>query len=149
MTNTAFVLLGALDNLSSFTEGTFESGQQFRTYYNENIAPEIAQIDWAEVAAITVSGLITVALMAYATVKWAATELPNFSERLGKIYARLLGVAEVADQIPAVAELTPAVSEDNPELEFLTCKQLREILGGYKKKATKSQLLEMVYAQAA
>lgn len=147
MTTYSLALLEALDNVSSWTEGTFVSGQQFRTYYDENIAPEIAQIDWREVAAISVSGLITVALMAYATAKWAATELPNSSERLGKAYASLLGVAEVAESIPAVAELTPAVADENLELEFLTCSQLREILGGYKKKATKAQLLEMVYAQ--
>ena len=114
------------------------------------------QIDWAEVRAIALQGLrilIVLTLLAGRLCRRGWDALPLLSERLGRAYARLIVspapapiVLPVLALQPAVAVIpSPIVTRHRAELEQLTNRELRELVGT-RKRLAKRQLIELALA---
>lgn len=111
-------------------------------------------IDWAEVGAIVLQGLqilIVLTLLAGRATRRGWDALPLLSERLGRVYARMLAGPAVIVTGPARPAVRPTaapiVTTRRVDLEALTCRQLRE-LTGTRRKLAKRQLVELAMAEA-
>ena len=99
------------------------------------------EINWAEVAQLVLDCLILLAgltLLAGRATRRAWAALPVLSERLGRWYAQLLVPAVVAPVVaPPMIHPLAALAV---ELEQLSCRELREMLGTRRRPA-KSDLI--------
>lgn len=132
---TAYVAFEALDFAAELLESIYDAGERGRTYYETHLKEHLHNIDWIAVARSVAEGLAVAVLMAYEAGRLTGTVVYRASDYLGSVHKGLIA-PEVAPEV---------APEPTLELEYLTCKQLREMLGGYKPKATKKQLLAMAY----
>lgn len=97
------------------------------------------EIDWRLVALIVRDGLVALVALAWLALAWTRQTLIVTSERLGRCYAAAwitpVVVAPVVHPLALVAE----------DLEQLTCKQLRELVGT-RRKVRKAELIAMALA---
>jgi hypothetical protein len=119
-----------------------------------------AQIDWSEVGAVALHGIVTLVVMTYWAGRYtrhAWDALVDASEQLGKTYAAWLvpapaevSAALAATPIPAAAPVR-AVALLHPlatlaeDLQQLSCRELRAITG-CRSKRSKAQLIALALA---
>jgi hypothetical protein len=100
------------------------------------------EIDWREVVTIVIHGLVTTAFLIWFSVTWTRRQVLTLSERIGCIYSSVLVKQSATTKVnPMVHPL----AEIAAELDTLTCKELRKIVG-VKRNVRKAHLIAYAIA---
>jgi hypothetical protein len=102
----------------------------------------INEIDWREVATIFIHGLVATAVLVWFVATWIRRQVLTLSERIGRTYAAFLVKQSATTKVnPMVHPLAEIASE----LDALTCKELRKIVG-VKRNVRKAHLIAYAIA---
>ena len=144
---TASAILVALNTLANTIRLTYQAGRFTGRLLWPAIHAVIAaarwahrEIDWRLVALVVRDGLVALVALAWLAASWTRQTLITASERLGRCYAAAWVTPSVV-----VAPVIHPLALVAADLEQLTCKQLRELIGT-KRKIRKAELIAMALA---
>ena len=146
---TAGAILWSLNSLANLIRFTYQAGcAAGRALWpaihaiTRALRWAIAEIDWRMVATIVLHGLVATVVLVWTATIWIRRQVLTLSERIGRIYAALLVKQQHNLQLsPMVHPLAEIASE----LDALTCKELRKIVG-VKRNVRKAHLIAYAIA---
>ena len=145
---TAGAILVALNTLANSIRLTYQAGRFTGRLLWPAIHAVVAaarwahrEIDWRLVALVVRDGLVALVALTWLALTWTRQTLIAASERLGRCYA----AAWVTPSVVVVAPVVHPLALMAEDLEQLTCKQLRDLIGT-KRKVRKAELIAMALA---
>lgn len=148
---TAGAILWSLNSLANLIRFTYKAGRLTGRILWPVIHATIAglrwaarEIDWRLVATIVLEGFVAIAVAVWMAATWTHRNLIALSARLGRCYAALLTTPETVVAVTVVPMVHP-LAEMAADLESMTCKQLRELIGT-RKRLRKAELIALAIA---
>ena len=148
---TAGAILWSLNSLANLVRFTYKAGRLTGRLLWPVIHATVAglrwaarNIDWRLVATIVFEGLVAIGVALWMAAVWSHRNLIALSARLGRCYAALLTTPETVVAVTVLPMVHP-LAEMAADLETMTCKQLRELIGT-KKRLRKAELIALAVA---
>lgn len=148
---TAGAILWSLNSLANLIRFTYKAGRLTGRILWPVIHATVAgirwaarNIDWRLVATVVFEGLIATCVVLWMAAVWSHRNLIALSARLGRCYAALLTTPETVVAVTVLPMVHP-LAEMAADLESMTCKQLRELIGT-KKRLRKAELIALAVA---
>ena len=148
---TAGAILWSLNTIANMIRITYKAGHLTGRILWPMIHAVVAgirwaarEIDWRMVGAIVIEGLVAIVVGSWTIAVWSHRALINLSSRLGHCYAALLTTTRVVTAVKVIPMVHP-LAEMAADLETMTCKQLR-LLVGTNRKMCKADLITLALA---
>lgn len=148
---TAGAILWSINSLANLIRFTYKAGRLTGRILWPVIHAVVAglrwaarEIDWRLVATIVFEGLVAIGVALWMGSVWTHRNVIALSARLGRCYAALLTTPQTVVAV-TVAPMVHPLADMAADLESMTCKQLRELIGT-KKRLRKAELIAIALA---